>query len=62
MGTWNVRSFIKVGSDQQEMARVNFNILGISVLKWTGMSEINSDLVQAIKSTTVDKNPLEEME
>ena len=25
------------------MARVNVNILGISELKWTGMSEFNSD-------------------
>ena len=28
---------------KQEMARVNINILGISVLKWTGMGEFNSD-------------------
>ena len=28
---------------KQEMARVNVNILGISRLKWTGMSEFNSD-------------------
>ena len=28
---------------KQEMARVNLNILGISELKWTGMSEFNSD-------------------
>ena len=27
----------------QEMARVNNYILGISELKWTGMSEFNSD-------------------
>ena len=27
----------------QEMARVNINILGISELKWTGMVEFNSD-------------------
>ena len=27
----------------QEMARVNTDILGISELKWTGMSEFNSD-------------------
>ena len=26
-----------------EMARVNTDILGISVLKWTGMGEFNSD-------------------
>ena len=28
---------------KQEMARVNFDILGISELKWTGMGEFNSD-------------------
>ena len=28
---------------EQEMARVNVNILGISELKWTGMGEFNSD-------------------
>ena len=28
---------------KQEMPRVNVNILGISELKWTGMSEFNSD-------------------
>ena len=28
---------------KQEMARVYINILGISVLKWTGMGEFNSD-------------------
>ena len=28
---------------KQEMARVNVGILGISELKWTGMSEFNSD-------------------
>ena len=44
---------------KQEMARVNVVILGISELKWTGMGEPNSD---AIISTTVGKNPLEEME
>ena len=27
----------------QEMARVNVNIVGISELKWTGMGEFNSD-------------------
>ena len=29
--------------DKQEMARVNINTLGISELKWTGMSEFNSN-------------------
>ena len=28
---------------QEEMERVNINILGISKLKWTGMGEFNSD-------------------
>ena len=28
---------------KQEVARVNVNILGISELKWTGMSDFNSD-------------------
>ena len=45
IGTWNVRS-INQGTLQvvkQEMARVNVDILGISELKWTGMSEFNSD-------------------
>ena len=39
---------------KQEMARVNVDILGISELKW--------NLTQmTIISTTVGKNPLEEM-
>ena len=33
----------KLGVVQQEMARLNINILGISELKWTGMSEFNPD-------------------
>ena len=33
----------KVEMVKQEMARLNINILGISVLKWTGMGEFNSD-------------------
>ena len=28
---------------QQEMARMNTDILGVSKLKWTGMGEFNSD-------------------
>ena len=43
---------------KQEMTRVNIDILGISKLKWTGMGEFNSGY---IISTTVGKNPLEEM-
>ena len=44
LGTWNVRSLNQSKLDvvQQEMARVNINILGISELKWTGMGEFNS--------------------
>ena len=33
----------KLEMDEQEMARVNVDILGISELKWTGMGEFNSD-------------------
>ena len=45
IGTWNVRPMNqgKLEMVKQEMARVNINILGISELKWTGMSEFNSD-------------------
>ena len=32
----------QIGSCQQEMARVNIGILGISELRWTGMGEFNS--------------------
>ena len=28
---------------KQEMERMNMDVLGISKLKWTGMSEFNSD-------------------
>ena len=48
----------KLEVDKQEMARVNTDILGIGELKWTGMGEFNSD---DHYSTTVGKNPLEEM-
>ena len=62
IGTWNVRSMnqCKLEVVKQEMARVNVDILGIRELKWTGMGEFNSN--GAIISTTVGKNPLEEME
>ena len=45
IGTWNVRSMNQGKLDvvNQETARVNFNILGISELKWTGMGKFNSD-------------------
>ena len=44
---------------KQEMARVNIDILGISELKWTGWVNLTQMI---IISTTVGRNPLEEME
>ena len=41
IGTWNVKGKLEVV--EQEMARVNFDILGISELKWTEMGQFNSD-------------------
>ena len=49
----------KVEAVKQEMARVNVNILGISEIKWTGKGDLNQ---MTIISTTVGRNPLEEME
>ena len=45
IGTWNVSSLNqgKLEVVKQEMARVNVDILGISEIKWTGMSEFNSN-------------------
>ena len=56
MGTWNATSMNqgKLEVVKQKMARVNTDILGISELKWTAMGEFIS--------TTVGKDPLEEME
>ena len=44
-GTWNVRSMNqgKLNMVKQKMARLNIDILGISKLKRTEMSEFNSD-------------------
>ena len=45
MGTCNVR-FIKQGKMDvvnQEMVKININILGIHELKWTGKGKFNSD-------------------
>ena len=44
---------------KQEMAKVSIDILGISELKCTRKGEFNSD---DHISTTVGKNPLEEMQ
>ena len=43
--TWNVRSMNQRKLDvvKQEMARLNTNVLGISEIKWMGISEFNSD-------------------
>ena len=61
IGTWNARSMNQGKSEvvKQEMARVNIDILGISKLKWTGMGNLTQ---MTIISTTVGRNPLEEME
>ena len=44
---------------KQEMVRVDVGILGIRELKWTGWVNITQ---MTIISTTVGRNPLEEME
>ena len=60
IGTWKVRSMNqgKLEVVKQEMARVNIDILGISEprLKWVNLTQM------IIISTTVSRNPLEEME
>ena len=45
IGTSNVRSMNqgKLEVVEQEIARVNVDILGISELRWTGMGEFTSD-------------------
>ena len=45
---------------KQEMVRVNIDVLGISELKWR--REWANLIQMTIISTTVAKNPLEEME
>ena len=44
---------------KQVMSRVNIDILGISELRWTGMGGFSQ---MTTISTTVGRNPLEEME
>ena len=44
---------------EQEIERVNVDILGISELKWTEWVNLTE---MTIISSTVGKNPLEEME
>ena len=62
IGTWNVRSMNqgKLEVVKQEMARMNMDILGISELRWT-LEWVNLTQM-TIMSTTVGRNPLEEME
>ena len=63
IGTWNVRSInqCKLKVVKQQMIRVTIDILGSSKLRWTGMGEFNSDDLWA-STTTLGRNPLEEME
>ena len=61
IGTWNARSMNqgKLEVVKQEMARVNIDILGIG--KPNGLEWVNLTQMTFI-STTVRRNPLEEME
>ena len=45
IGTWTIRSMNQgeLNVVKQEMVRLNFDILGISELKWMGVGEFNSD-------------------
>ena len=64
IGIWNVISMNqgKLEVVKQEMARVNINILRISELRCTGMGPSGNLTQMTIISTTVGRNPLEEME
>ena len=61
IGTWNVRSMNqgKLEVVKWEMARVNVNILGIGELKQLEWVKLNQ---MTIISTTMGRNPSEEME
>ena len=61
IGTWNLSSMNqgKLEVVKLKMPRLNIDILGISELKWTGMVNLTQ---MTIISTTVGRNPLEEME
>ena len=50
----------KSGMVKWKLGRTNIYLLGNSELKWMGMGEFYSD--DHYISTTVGKNPLEEME
>ena len=49
----------KLDMVKQEMVRINIDILGISELKWTGMTNL---IQMIIISTVVVTNLIEEME
>ena len=61
IGTWNVRSMNlgKLEVVKQDMARVDIDILGISEVKWLEWVNLTQ---MTIISTTVGRNPSEEME
>ena len=57
--TWNVR-FMNQGKlevVEQEMARVNIDILGISKLKCSGMGEFNFSSVQSLSHVRLFVTP-----
>ena len=62
IGTWNIRPMNqgKLKVVNEETARMNIYILGISELKWTDVSEFNSDDYYIYYSGK--RIPLEEME
>ena len=62
-GTWNVRSMNqgKLEVVKQKMASVNIDILGISEFLENGLEWVNVTQMTII-STTVGRNPSEEME
>ena len=61
IGIWNVRSMNQGKLDivKQEIISMNINILGTGEVKWMGKGEFN---LEDNLSTTVGKNPSEEME
>ena len=44
------------GKLEQEMARVNIDILGFSKLKWAGMGESNSDYIYYCRQESLRRN------
>ena len=58
LGIWNVRSMNQRKLDvvKQEMVKINTDILGINGREWANLIQ------KTIISTTVGKNPIEEMD